>query len=272
METLKMRTNKQLLLDVESLSETVGNQKEKIKEINNLNQALYKRMTFLSAVSATILIGGVITHCHMVGNMEDDINFKTRTIGNLKDEAIQTNVQLNKLLATWSMLSVTKETLRKDLELNYPELSKKVKDKIVEAIMEESSRYNINPLLLYALCHVESSFRPWLEHELVAINVNGKTIRARAVGLTGVMWEHHKEELRNAGIAESRGDLFDTATNIKAGAFIYNEYYKMDMIKGAESKDESALLRYFGGNYPVYVSRIESKVLQVSRQNLYRRD
>jgi len=197
---------------------------------------------------------------------------KDTTISNLKDESIQTNIQLNKLTSTLSMLSVTKETLRKDLKDNYPELSVKVKDKIVNAIMEEAIRYNINPLILYALCHVESTFRPWLEHEATTINVNGKVIRARAVGLTGIMWEQHKEELRNAGIAESRGDLFDVATNIKASALIYNEYYRMDLLKGTSTKDESALLRYFGGNYPIYVTRIEAKILQVSRQNLYRKD
>ena len=88
----------------------------------------------------------------------------------------------------------------------------------------------------------------------------------------GITWENHKTALINAGIAETRGDLFDPITNIKAGAFIYNYMYGLEMHKSAKYKDESALLRYFGGNYPAYVQRIDSKIATFVRPSLYRKN
>jgi len=171
-----------------------------------------------------------------------------------------------------SLVYVSKIELLEDLQRNYAETSMKTKLLILETIISESEKYGMNPLILYSLCYVESSFRHWLEHDTATINKNGKPVKIRAVGLTGVVWEWWGDKLKDAGIAETRGDLFDPVTNIKAGAFVYNEMYHMEMHKSAKFKDESALLRYFGGDYIAYLNRIDAKIATFVRPNLFRKD
>jgi len=171
-----------------------------------------------------------------------------------------------------SLVYVSKIELLEDLQRNYAETSMKTKLLILETIISESEKYGMNPLILYSLCYVESSFRHWLEHDTATINKNGKPVKIRAVGLTGVVWEWWGDKLQDAGIAETRGDLFDPVTNIKAGAFVYNQMYHMERHKSAKFKDESALLRYFGGDYIAYLNRIDAKIATFVRPNLFRKD
>jgi len=171
-----------------------------------------------------------------------------------------------------SLVYVSKLDLLEDLQKNYPEVSMKVKLQILETVISESEKYNMNPLILYSMIYVESSFRHWLEHDPTTINKNGKQIKIRAVGLTGVVWEWWGEKLIAAGIIETRGDLFDPVANIKAGAFVYNEMYHQEMHKSAKYKDESALLRYFGGDYISYLNKIDAKIATFVRPNLFRKN
>lgn len=184
----------------------------------------------------------------------------------------KTKQQLEEARNNLSFVSITREDFMKDLQANYPEVSTRAKKQILQTIMDESANYDINPLILYSVLYVESSFHPWIEHTPVNITINKKSTRVRAVGLGGVVWEWWGSKLKAAGIAETRGDLFDLETNIKATAFVYNEMYKMKIHKSAKNKDESALLRYFGGDYPVYLQRIDSKISKFVRPNLYRKD
>ena len=64
--------------------------------------------------------------------------------------------------------------------------------------------------------------------------------------------------------------LFDPIINIKSAAFIMNEMYKREMLKGTKSKDESMLRRYFGGNFKKYSDDIDKKVMSIVKPNLYR--
>lgn len=175
-----------------------------------------------------------------------------------------------------SFVNIYKEDLLKDLTHNYQNVSNRIKRIILDTILEESERYNINPLILYSLCYVESTFRHWLEHEerVIEININNTTkkIKIRAVGITGVIWEVWGDKLKTAGIAETRGDLFDPVINIRAGAFIYNEGYEKSMKENAKNKDESALLRFFGGNFPIYVERINNKIGDIVKPKLFRKE
>jgi len=171
-----------------------------------------------------------------------------------------------------SLVEITKEELLKDLLKHYPETSLRHKKQILETILEESEKYKINPLILYSLCYVESSFRPWLEHKETTIDMDGKKIKIKAVGLTGVVWEWWGKKLKEANIAETRGDLFDPIINIRAGAFVYNKLYHQPMHAKANYKDESALLRFFGGSYTEYIDRIDSKIAEFVRPNLYRKN
>ena len=180
--------------------------------------------------------------------------------------------EYNELQNSLSLVYVGKEELLNDLMTHYPDVSTKTKITILETIISEAEKYNMNPLILFSIAYTESSFRHWLEHSETTIQKNGKPQKIKAVGLMGTVWEWHGEELKDAGIAETRGDLFDPVINIKAGAYIYNKFYHMEMHKSAKYKDESALLRYFGGDYISYVQKIDAKIAQFVRPALYRKE
>lgn len=190
----------------------------------------------------------------------------------LAELKVNNNLLLQELEQNKSFVLVNKSLLLEDLKYNFPDISSNTRTKIVQTIIEEAQRYEVNPMILYSICYVESSFRFWLEHDGVKIPVKGKEVKTKAVGLTGVIWEYWEEPLKTAGIAETKGDLFDPVINIKASAFIYNENFNKELLKGAKTRDESALLRYFGGNFPSYLQKIDAKIASLVRPTLFRND
>lgn len=169
-----------------------------------------------------------------------------------------------------SFITVNKEMLAKDLD-RYKFLSTRNKKIIIDTVIQEASKYGINPIILYSLLHIETSMEFWKQHALTSITLdNGKTIKVRAVGLGGVIWEWQKEHLIKAKIAFSRSDLFDPKINIQATALVMDIMSKRSQLKGTKSKDESMLRRYFGGNYKSYSDKIDKKVMSIVRPNLYR--
>ena len=191
-------------------------------------------------------------------NLETEIVIKDKRIDEMKSWKEQKSfVMINRNL----------------LEINlkaYSKLSSVNQKIIIDTVLSESAKFNINPIILYSLLHVESSMRFWVEHNSIKVKINEKMISVRAVGLGGVVWEWWGDKLKKAKIAEVRSDLFNPEVNIKAAAFILNEYSKMKMLKGTKSKDESMLRRYFGGNFKSYSERIDKKVMSIVRPNLYR--
>ena len=169
-----------------------------------------------------------------------------------------------------SFVYIYTEALQEDLAKNYPNVSSKVKKDILAAILSESKHYDINPLVLYSIIHVESSFQYWIEHNQTLIVIDKKKVQARAVGLGGIMWEWWKDKLIESGICEVRSDLFDPVTNIKATAFVYNENLKLPKLASAKSQTESAILRHFGGNYQSYYQKIDSKIAEFVKPHLYK--
>jgi soluble lytic murein transglycosylase-like protein len=264
-----MRPNtQQLLQDLESQSEHIGELSTKNIMLKRANRIIVLLATLTAISFSAISLYQTKNYEASMSVMRQELDERAK----YREEAILVSNEINELRSNVSLIQVSADIMKNDLKVGYPDLSHRVKEVIVQTIIEEAHEYNINPLVLYAMCYVESSFRPWLEHETRIIEVNNKNIKARAVGLMGIMWELHREKLKAAGIAESKSDLFDAATNIKAGAFLLNEFYQLDALKGSQYKDESALLRYFGGNYPVYVQRIEAKITQLLRPSLYRKD
>ena len=168
------------------------------------------------------------------------------------------------------LVQFTDFDLQKDINKMYPHLSTKVKETIVKTILDESKKYNINPLIIYSLIHTESSMRPWIEHKRVLININGKKKYIQAVGLGGIVWEWWGKQLKEANIAEVRSDLFNPEVNIKAVVYVYNVFYKKRTHKKADTQDESAMIRYFGGGYKSYFNKIDKKVAQLIRTKMYR--
>lgn len=169
-----------------------------------------------------------------------------------------------------SFVYIEKSELTEDIK-KYKSISDCIKKDIINTVIEESVKYDINPLILYSMLHVESSMEFWKKHAPVTIDIKGKKIKTAAIGLGGVIWEWWGDKLVLNGIAQVKSDLYDPIKNIKSVAFIYNELYKMPKHKSADSQDESAMLRYFGGDFKVYFERIDSKIGEVISKKLYRK-
>lgn len=178
---------------------------------------------------------------------------------------IQTVNELVKQLNGSSFIVVSKQALLNDMEKRFPYISKPVANEIIDTVMSESKKYNINPLMLYSMGTVESTQRFWIEHSQCRILVprddgkGTKYVFAKAVGWGGVMWEQHKVFLMKKGIAQTRSDLFIPSVNIKATAAIYNMYFELDKKPQARTQEESAQLRYFGGCFKSYADRIHKQ-------------
>jgi hypothetical protein len=202
-------------------------------------------------------------------NLKNTISRKNSVETSLRSEmeTLETKV---KDARSASLVQFTAEDLRHDIKIMYPALSKRVKKNIVDTILQESSKYNINPLILYSLLHTESSMRPWIEHKRILINIKHRKKYIRAVGLGGVVWEWWGDALKKEKIAEVRSDLFDAEVNIRAVAYIYNVFYNRKKHKNATTQDESAMIRYFGGGYKSYFERIDKKIAQLIGQKMYR--
>lgn len=193
------------------------------------------------------------------------------TVNNQKQE-IQA---LKERLSGSSFVIVNRDTLLADMTERFPNISPRVSKVIVDTIIEEAKKYDLNPIILYSLGVVESSHRYWIEHAKVMIevpNANGamKKIQAEAVGWGGVMWEHHHKMLIEKGIAKTRADLFYPDVNIRASAAIYNMYFQMPLKDGVKNQDVSAQRRYFGGNYKAYSDKINAQVVALVNAEIYR--
>jgi len=169
-----------------------------------------------------------------------------------------------------SLIQFTKADIMKDIIIHYNGISNRVKKVIIETILEESIKYDINPLILYSLIHTESSMRYWIEHKPTFVVIDKKKIKIKAVGLGGVVYEWWGEKLKKAKILSVRSDLFDPAINIRATAFVYNELFKMKKHPKATTQDESAMIRYFGGGYKSYFKKIDDKIASLIGNKMYR--
>lgn len=151
-----------------------------------------------------------------------------------------------------------------DLE-TYPHLSAKHRDRILSAIITASSRYNINPLIIYSIIYTESTFRWWLVH-----GIPKTKDKDQAIGLGGIRHSIWGDQLKSAGIISVKADLFDIEPNIFAIAFIYDHYRSQPLLSGTTSADMSAMLRYFGGNYKEYFTRIDNKISSMLKAKIYK--
>lgn len=151
-----------------------------------------------------------------------------------------------------------------DLE-TYPHLSVKHRDRILSAITTASSRYNINPLILYSIIYTESTFRWWLIHDIPKTKD-----KDQAIGLGGIRHSIWGDQLKSAGILDVKSDLFEIEPNILSIAFIYDHYRSQPLLSGATSADMSAMLRYFGGNHKEYFTRIDDKISFMIKAKIYK--
>ena len=177
-----------------------------------------------------------------------------KTFGNCELPVYKLNFDFNE---TKSDLAIIRDYAEKNKDIP------KNSDLILGTIMTEAEKYDISPYILYAIFWQESRFKAHIEHPF--IYVKGK--RTRAVGLGGVVWEWWDEKLIKNDIADVRADLFDPETNIRASAFILNEFRKMKQLQGTQNKLESALARYYGSVKSGYHKKIIKIANKIENQN-----
>ncbi len=236
---------------------------------NKVNYILFVSILFLSTSANYILYKSYKGLSSRNKNLKiiNTYILKDNMIISEKNKDLQNQININRMQ---SFVQFTKVDMQKDIILTYSNISNRVKKQIIDAIIKASSKYNINPLILYSLIHTESSMRPWIEHTPTYIVKDKKKIKIRAVGLGGVVWEWWGDKLKANNIADVRSDLFDPTINIFATAFIYNEMFKKTKLKDAKTQDESAMIRYFGGNYKWYFQKINTKIAKLISTKIYR--
>jgi hypothetical protein len=174
-----------------------------------------------------------------------------------KQEVLRYKLQLRE-----SLVTLTEDDLRNDLD-KYSYISKRVKEDILEAIVDSAEEFGVSPIILYGILQTESSMRPWIQHSEVTIIKDKVSIKVRAIGLGGIVWEWWGNDLISAGIAEVKSDLYDPAVNVRAVAYIFSLMKEMPLKGTAKNARESALLRYFGGNYPSYITKVYTNIGQI---------
>lgn len=167
-------------------------------------------------------------------------------------------------------INITKQDLEIDIFSNYSDVPKRTKQEILNTIESTSKEFGINPLILYALLHTESSMRPYAKHVECTVSVNGKKTKVQALGIAAIIPELWEEKLISANIIETRSDLLDPILAIKACGYILAHNYKLPMHKNATSRDGSALLHYFGASNNSYFEKINAKVASIALKGLYR--
>lgn len=167
-------------------------------------------------------------------------------------------------------INITKQDLEKDIFSNYSDVPKRTKQEILNTIESTSKEFGINPLILYALLHTESSMRPYAKHVECTVSVNGKKTKVQALGIAAIIPELWEEKLISANIIETRSDLLDPILAIRACGYILSHNYKLPMHKNATSRDGSALLHYFGADNNSYFEKINAKVASIALKGLYR--
>lgn len=163
-----------------------------------------------------------------------------------------------------TVISVTIEDLQKYVTKLAPHWSTKMRNHFLEVVAKASDKYGISPLVFVSMASVESSYRPQITHTLA------KGARERAVGLMGIMPKMWLPELRKAGIADTKYDLFTIEASVMASAYILDVNRKKPLKKGVTNPMESALRRYFGDNYKSYTDKIASNIGAIIFSKVYK--
>ena len=155
------------------------------------------------------------------------------------------------------IVDITYQTLANDLKVNYSFLSKSQQEQILNAVKQASVKYSINPLVIYSLISVESSFRFWVvSPRRLVVGSDKKKHYDNAIGLMSVIWSIHGKSLIKNKIITKKSELREIQGNIKAGSFILTS-----MIKKYKGLD-NALRHYFGISpyAKIYLKKIQQKV------------
>lgn len=184
-------------------------------------------------------------------------------IENIQPQIIEHNITTEvHVTPPGQIVAITIDDLYNDLA-TYDHLSSAHRTAILTTIAEVSRKYDINPIILYSLIHVESTFRWWLIH-------GSDKDKDRACGLGGIRYGIWGDQLKFEGIIETKSDLYLIEPNIRAIGYVYNHNRQLELKSGSSHSDMSALIRYFGGNYKEYFKRIDDKIISIFHSKLYR--
>lgn len=133
-----------------------------------------------------------------------------------------------------------KEAIGDDLQKANGKLKDDEAVEFVEAIVEASRRFDIDPHLIKGVIITESTVQPEVK------NYNGSCIGSMQV--SPYWWD---ASLKKAGIIRSREDYFDIKRGVLAGTYVLDHYI------GSTATLSKALERYSGGakNYYAKVMR-----------------
>ena len=188
--------------------------------------------------------------------------YKNR-IESIQPQVIEHNTTIEVPITTpGQLVAITIDDLYNDLA-TYDHLSNAHRTAIITTIVEVSHKYDINPIIVYSLIHVESTFRWWLIH-------GTDKDKDRACGLGGIRYGIWGDQLKSEGIIETKSDLYLIEPNIRAIGYVYNHNRQLELKSGSSHSDMSALIRYFGGNYKEYFKRIDDKIISIFHSKLYR--
>lgn len=112
-------------------------------------------------------------------------------------------------------------------------------DIIIDAVFEASKKYDIPPIVLFALVQVESDF------DYTSVSKTG------AIGLTQIsqVWldPTNDKSLIKHGVVKSKKDLYDPLNNIMAGGYILRHYVDEGIKRKESNPIRYGVTRYLGG-------------------------
>lgn len=150
-------------------------------------------------------------------------------LSELKKVEDNNKVILSTIITPKNEDTINKRAIMIDWATNHARKTVPVKD--IVFIVDEARKYK-DPILILSIIDTESTF------------FSQAVSTKNAAGLMQIMWPVWKDELAEIGIYEER-ELFDIATNIKAGNYVLNKYIE------ETGSIKKALAKYVGakGSY-----------------------
>lgn len=167
-----------------------------------------------------------------------------------------------------------KELVRMDISA-VKGLSIRQQEAYVTYVDSAATRYKIPHLLLHAICSIESGYNPTAVHPTIV--VKGKT--TRAIGLTGIVWEYHANQLMAEGIATAQYELAEENVNLMASAYILHGMMRDIVhdyaVKGKVLADTSVfseiVRRYYGAYDETYKQKMLLRIKETAGRQWMRR-
>ena len=219
-----------------------------------------KKERFTNLIVIPFLFISLFYIGYKLGNYNVKPIVKTKTVKCIVPKVIYKNKK-------GIILNITYDTLRNDLKNHYGFLTDNQINTILKAIKQASVKYKINPLLIYSLISVESSFRFWIESpRRLVIGSDARKHYDNARGLMSIMPSIWLKELRANKVIKKTSQLYQISPNIMSGTYILStliKRYKGNAIKALES--------YFGkSNYAkIYQHKIRSKIGSLLEKQIF---